>query len=174
MSEDSKKREIGTSIYPDYFEFFKWKIPNVSSIPHRVDYVLQSPSFSFGDASWVLKMYPYGQTKYETAGYIDVIIERLHSKHKSNGFNCIMECENAFKKEIMPIRGKYGFDSEWPQAKILRFMQNLKECPEKCQITPNDTFTLVFGFEGIACSDVEYRRGGLQIESGKTAAVGEY
>lgn len=168
MSEDSKKREIGQSINPNYFELFKWKIPNVSSIPHNPDYVVQSPSFSYGGASWVLKMYPYGQTKYETVGYIDVIIERVHSQVKENSINCRMHCENAFKKEIIPFRGKYSFDLEWPQAKILRFMQNLKECPEKWQIAPNDTFTLAFGFE-------KYRSNvpDLQIESGKTSA-GEY
>lgn len=65
-------------------EVTTWKIPKIRSITLKVDKRLKSPSFSFAGASWILTMFPYGQTKFGSEGKIDLAIDRgcsLFPKH---------------------------------------------------------------------------------------------
>lgn len=81
MNKDADELEEG-ELLDESFEFkeITWKVSNALSLPDSVDYKVQSKNFSFAGATWRLLMYPYGQTKYKTAGYIDLNIERLYSR----------------------------------------------------------------------------------------------
>lgn len=48
-------------------------------MPMKVDYGLISPCFIFANVFWILKMFPYGQKKFESESKIDVVIESLES-----------------------------------------------------------------------------------------------
>lgn len=147
MSDDSTKKYHGGLIQTRNYDAITWRIPNVSLIPHEVDYVVQSPPFTFDGASFILKMYPYGQTERESEGYIDLMLERLHSQTDKQNIFIEIFCADVFGKKVETINKSYGyyfFVSEiCTQFRKLNFMQNLKDFPEKWRIAPNDTFTLI-------------------------------
>ena len=59
-------------------EVIAWKIPKIHSIPIKVDNGVQSPSFSFANAIWNLKLFVHGETKSGSENKADVMIERVH------------------------------------------------------------------------------------------------
>lgn len=56
--------------------YFKWEIDDFFSLPEEDGKKYPSPSFSFGGESWHLEIYPHGQSKNNSVGYIDVYLSR--------------------------------------------------------------------------------------------------
>lgn len=78
-----------------------WKIPNIRSTPVEVDNRVQSPTFSFTDASWILKLFLNGQTKYRSEKWIDVVIERLHPQTAKHPVSYEMFFRASDEKEFL-------------------------------------------------------------------------
>lgn len=146
MSKDSEKKYEYGKPSTRYYDALTWRIPSVSSIPHRVDYVVQSPPFTFDGAAFILKMYPYGETECGSEGYINVILERLHSQTDDQNICVQMFCTGVVDKKVKNVGIDYRFTKYNTLLKTRKFMQNLKDSPEKERIAPNDIFTLVCAF----------------------------
>lgn len=139
-SKDSRNEEISVMYYVVNWHIFTWKIPNLSLIPHEADYAVQSPLFYFEGASWIIKMYLYGQTQYQTEGCIDFIIERLNSQTSRHDISCKLYCRNACNEEFGHRTFTFGFDSDWTYSRIHHFLLS----PKTSEL--NDSWTLVFKF----------------------------
>lgn len=48
-------------------------------MPEQVDKVFRSPDFFFSNGTWYLKIYPYGQTKHNSEGWIGVYLVKKNS-----------------------------------------------------------------------------------------------
>lgn len=59
--------------------YFEYKIHNYFSMPEQVDKVFRSPDFFFSNGTWYLKIYPYGQTKHNSEGWIGVYLVKKNS-----------------------------------------------------------------------------------------------
>lgn len=165
MGENSKKTEIGEINQDSYIlEVITWKIPNVSSILFAVDYGVQSPPFSFAGASWILEIYFLGQSS-SYKGYIDVIIQRLHSEIEVHNFSCKIFCKNVFGEEFKPECGNVSFHSKQTRITKNTNIQNIQENYYKWEVAPNDTFTIVY--------EIQYKKAVVENESAEQIS-GEY
>lgn len=142
--EISRIKEVGELDQKSInLEIITWKIPNVSSIVFAVDYGVQSPPFSFAGASWILKIYFYGQKKFNSVGYIDVVIERLHSEIEIHDSVCTIYFKNIFDKEYKSVSKFFSFRENQTAMNVAKIMENFQGRFDKWEKVPNDTFTLV-------------------------------
>lgn len=100
-----------------------------------MDSRVQSPVFSFADASWILKLFVYGQTKFKTENNVDIVIERLQShirkhpilyeifvKSDDKTGSLLDDClknTNMFSIFNSNIRGFFIFDSDHTQENVI-------------------------------------------------------
>lgn len=139
-SKDSRNEEISCMYDVLNWHIFTWKIPNLSFIPHEVDYAVQSPLLYFENASWIIKMYLYGQAQSETTGWVDFIIERVNSHEPRHDVYCKIYCINACNEQFNHKTFTFGFNEQWTYSRVHKFFLS----PESSEI--KDPLTLVFEF----------------------------
>lgn len=112
--------EIG-EIFKEYsaFKCFGWKLYNLPHTP-PANYYAPSPPFSFANALWILKVFPYCE-EHSSEQNFHVILERLNSE--------ISEHNIMFKIATFPIRkntdGSFLFNSSHTQEEVLHFSCDL-------------------------------------------------
>ena len=89
-----------------------WKIP-INQIRFNIlDYHVQSSSFSFAGANWILPLYPYGQTESDSVGCITLEIERLDSTIPQHCVRYKSYFITHRGREFNPIRVTHSFSAK--------------------------------------------------------------
>lgn len=114
MDEASAIQKIGELSDESFlFKEVTWKIPINKILPNQVDNDVQSPTFSFAGATWILHIYPYGRTSTESAGWIELLIERLDYKVPEQTVFYKFYFKTHRGKEFNPLNATYVFDDDY-------------------------------------------------------------
>lgn len=144
MNNDAEKSEEG-ELLDESFEFkeITWKVFNALSLPDSVDYKVQSKKFSFAGATWRLVMYPYGQTKYKTEGYIDLTIERLYSRFPEHSVFFKLCFKTVDEKELDSYSNIAKFQTNFCAGGVIRYLIKSKFVDKKDNIIQNGALTIL-------------------------------
>lgn len=84
--------EIG-EVYESRAELvIDWKIKDFSSLSQEINVRYHSPKFYFSGSSWKIRIYPNGQTKIRSRGWIDLYLVKT-----SNPANIVLEYSFALR-----------------------------------------------------------------------------
>lgn len=171
MNKDAEELEEG-GLLEESFEFkeITWKVSNASFLPDLVNYEVQSQPFSFAGGSWKLAMYPNGQTKHKTEGYIDLNIERLNFRFSELSIFYKFSFKTADGNELNSFSGNVKLSTKYPVCYVIRYMMKSEFTDKKDIIVQNGFFTITCQMRTKKIAVIDKCS---QIES-STSFLGEY
>lgn len=171
MNKDSEKLEEG-ELSDESFEFkeITWKISNALSLPDSVDYKVQSQTFSFAGATWKLLMFPNGQTKYNSKGYIDLMFVRLNSRFPEHSLFYKLCFKTVDGKEFDSISDNGKITTDFCRCGVINYLKKSKVLDEKERIIQNGVLTIMCQMRSKKTAVIDRCS---QIES-STSLFGEY
>lgn len=121
---------------------FEWRIKDFSSRSEEINVRYESQKFYFSGTSWVIWMYPNGETELESEGYIGIYVLRM-----STGFplslNYSLKLKIADGKTHPGATGTKTFKLKmrgWGASQVI-LRSTLTE--RKSEFTPSDTLTVI-------------------------------
>lgn len=127
----------------------QWKIKDIFSLSSKEDEFWLSPSFSFANTSWCLRIYPNGQSKAplndgqmeDSIGYIGIYLLKISSGPPIH-MNYLLGLKTVDKKIEFKFHQTYNF-KEMGGFGRHKFISRSKLLEKKSELMPCDVLTLI-------------------------------
>lgn len=101
---------------------FVWKVPKFFNLPEKVDQYIESPNFTFFGIPWCLKLYPYGETAYESDGWIGFYLMNRSVSQEACTFKYILGLKTADGTNYITVSSESTIPLRkfWGRAKFVQ------------------------------------------------------
>lgn len=121
---------------------FEWKIKDFLSLPDEKNVFYYSSTFYFADASWNLKIYPFGVAENQSEGYIGLyLLKRSYSRPIS--VNYTMGLKTLDRNKDPNHNFSYVFDQKDSGYGTPKLISRSALSEKKSDLTPSDILTVI-------------------------------
>lgn len=120
----------------------EWRVPDFSSLTEKTNEYYNSPTFNFLDASWYMRIYPNGQSNFNSAGHFGLYLLRGDAGQEITVKFCLKLVSVEQKNSVTwAQRYTFGVKNEgWGCPKLISRPFLLAR---KSEFAPEDTVTIV-------------------------------
>lgn len=131
----------------------EWTIKDFSSLHQLIDVPYESPKFYFCGASWSIWLYPNGETRNESNGWLSLYLMRLSSGSPVTlTYSFCLESYNGYHNVNITEIGDFN-EKEAGKGKS-KVILNTSFMEKKSQLIPSDILTVVCCLKNNKTNDV--------------------